>query len=126
MATKTNSLDAWLKTRDAMAENLSSTLEFLSTEPFSSDPNSAFKKAKVQRDRIVDEMQKLAVAGIKMVDDEVAAGDLVERINGLAKKAQVEADKLKNATKTIGKIISAVDTAASVVTRIGQLPFLPG
>lgn len=124
MATKTNSLDAWKQTRNTLAQNLASTLEFLSTEPFSADPNSAFKQAKKQRDRILDEIERLAVAGIKQIDDEIAAGDLVERLNDLAKEADEEADRLKDAVKTIDKITKAVDVAASVVTKITQLPFL--
>lgn len=124
MATKTNDLDAWKLTRNTLAQNLASTLEFLSTEPFSADPNSAFKQAKKQRDRILDEIERLAVAGIQQIDDQIAAGDLVKQLTDLAKDAEAEADRLKEATKTIAKITKAVDTATAVVTRITQLPFV--
>jgi seryl-tRNA synthetase len=124
MATKTNNLDAWKQTRNALAQNLASTLEFLSTEPFSADPNSDFRKARAQRDRISDEIERLAVDGIKMIDDQIAASDLVKRLNALAKEADEEADRLKEAIKTVDKITKAVDVAAGVVTKITQLPFL--
>jgi methionine synthase II (cobalamin-independent) len=124
MATNTNSLDAWKQTRATLAQNLASTLDFLSTEPFSADPSSAFAKARAQEDRILDEIERLAVAGIKQIDDQIAAGDLVERITDLAKQAEDEANRLKDAVKTIDKITKAVDTATGVVTQITQLPFL--
>lgn len=126
MATKTNDLDAWKLTRNTLAQNLASTMEFLATEPFSTVPNSAFQKARAEQDRILAEIKRLAVAGIGMIDDAIAAGDLVERINGLAKEADEEADRLKDAVKTIEGITKAVDVAAGVVTRFTQLPFLPG
>lgn len=124
MTTKTNDLEAWKQTRNTLAQNLASTLEFLSTEPFSADPDSPFKRAKKQRDRILDEIERLAVIGIKRIDDEIAAGDLVERLNDLATEADEEADRLKEAAKTIDKITRAVDVAAGVVTKFTQLPFL--
>lgn len=124
MTTKTNDLEAWKQTRNTLAQNLASTLEFLSTEPFSADPDSPFKRAKKQRDRILDEIERLAVIGIKRIDDEIAAGDLVERLNDLAREADEEADRLKEAAKTIDKITRAVDVAARVVTKFTQLPFL--
>ena len=122
MATKTNDLDAWKQARNTLAQNLASTLEFLATEPFSADPNSAFKRARKQRDRILAEIKRLAVAGVKLIDDEIAAGDLVERLKDLAKEAEKEADRLKEAVKTIDKITKAVDVAAGVVTKITSCP----
>ena len=124
MATKVNSLPVWIQIRDALADDLSSTLEFLANAPFSADPASDFQQAKQQRDRIIDEMQQLAVLGIKEIDAEIASGELVQQIEGLAAKADQEANALKNAAKTIGKISSVVDTATSAVVQIGKLPFL--
>ncbi|MFL6844501.1 MAG: hypothetical protein ACJ8ER_06435 [Allosphingosinicella sp.] len=124
MATKINSLDAWVATRNALAQDLSSTLEFLSTTPFSSDPASDFQQAKAQRDRIIDQLQQLAVAGIEQIDEAIAAGPLLQQIGDLAQQANKEADALKNATKTVTKIASVVDQAAGVVTKIAQLPFV--
>jgi len=121
MAIKTNSLDAWKQTRNTLAQNLASTLEFLSTEPFSADPNSDFRKARAQRDRILEEIERLAVAGIQEIDDQIAAGDLVSRLNDLAKEADEEADRLREAAKTVDKITKAVDMAAGVVTKITKL-----
>jgi hypothetical protein len=124
VATKINSLDAWVATRNALAQDLSSTLEFLSATPFSSDPASDFQQAKAQRDRIIDQLQKLAVAGIEQIDEAIAAGPLLQQIGDLADEANKEADSLKNATKTVTKIASVVDQAAGVVTKIAQLPFV--
>jgi hypothetical protein len=124
VATKIKSLDAWVATRNALAQDLSSTLEFLSTTPFSNDPASDFQQAKAQRDRIIDQLQQLAVAGIEQIDEAIAAGPLLQQIGNLASEANKEADALKNATKTVTKIASVVDQAAGVVTKIAQLPFV--
>jgi hypothetical protein len=124
MPTKINSLDEWVQTRNALAQDLSSALEFETHQSFSTDPNSDFQKSKQQRDRILGELKRLAVAGIQQIDDQIAAGTLVQQIKAMAKDAQDEADKLKDATKTIDKITKAVDVAAGVVTKITQLPFL--
>jgi hypothetical protein len=124
MATKVNSLEAWVQARNALAQGLASTLELLATEPFSADQESDFQKLKRQRDRIMDQLQRLAVAGIRQIDSEIAAGTLIQRIDDLAKEAEDEANKIKDAAKTVGKIAGAVDKAAAAVTQISQLPFL--
>ena len=124
MATKVNSLDAWIQARNTLAQDLTSTLELLSTEPFSADPKSDFQQLKRQRDRIMDQMQKLAVAGIKQIDAEIAGGTLVQQIGDLAKEAEDEANRIKESAKTVTRIAGAVDKAAAVVTQITQLPFL--
>ncbi|HEY0414009.1 MAG TPA: hypothetical protein VGD66_12805 [Allosphingosinicella sp.] len=124
MPIKINSLDEWVQTRNALAQNLSSALEFETQQDFSTDPASDFQKSKQQRDRILDELKRLAVAGVQMIDDQIAAGTLVQQIKDLTKDAVDEAEKLKNATKTIDKITKAVDVATGVVTKITRLPFL--
>jgi hypothetical protein len=124
MATKVNSLEAWVQVRNTLAQDLTSTLELLSTEPFSADPASDFQQAKRQRDRIMDQLQKLAVAGINQIDADIASGTLVQQIGELAKKAEDEANRIKGAVQTVGKIAGAVDKAAAVVTKITQLPFI--
>jgi hypothetical protein len=124
MATKVNSLDAWIQARNALAQDLASILELLATEPFSADPASDFQQAKGQRDRIMNQMQKLAVAGIRQIDAEIAAGQQVQQIQDLANDAEDEANKIKGAVKTVGKITKAVDLATNVVTKITQLPFV--
>jgi hypothetical protein len=124
MATKVNSLDAWIQARNTLAQDLTSTLELLATEPFSADPESDFQQGKRQRDRIMDQMQKLAVAGIRQIDAEIAGGTLVRQIEDMAKDAEDEANKIKGAVKTVGKITKAVDLATNVVTKITQLPFV--
>ena len=124
MATKVNSLDAWVQARKALAQDLASTLELLASEPFSADPESDFQQLKRQRDRIMDQMQNLAVAGIRQIDSEIAGGTLIHQIEDLAKQAEDEANRIKESAKTVGKIASAVDKATAVVTQITQLPFL--
>ncbi|MBV8686254.1 MAG: hypothetical protein JOZ90_09475 [Alphaproteobacteria bacterium] len=124
MATQVNSLDAWTQARNALAEDLTSTLELLATEPFSADPDSDFQKARQQRNRILDQLQTLAVTGIKEVDAAIAGGTLIQQIEGLAQDAEDEANRLKAAAKTVANIAGAVDKAAAVVTKIASLPFL--
>ena len=124
MTVKVNRLDAWEEARQALARNLASTLEFLAVEPASADPDSGFQRAQRETDRILAETRKLAVAGLREIDDEIAAGDLVGRIATLSKEARDEAERLKRAIKTIDGIVKAVDKAAGVVTKIAGLPFL--
>ena len=124
MTKRVNQLSAWTQSRNALVENLTSTFQFLETEPHSNDPNSAFRKAEDESTRILEELRKLAVAGLRQIDDQIAAGTLVKDIADAAKDAKREADLLKKATKTIAKITKAVDVAAGVVTKIAGLPFL--
>lgn len=124
MTKRANQLSAWTQARNAMVENLTSTFQFLETEPFSNDPNSAFRRAEDESTRILGELRKLAVAGLRQIDDQIAAGTLVQKITDAAKEAKREADALKKATKTIARITKAVDAAAGVVTKIAGLPFL--
>jgi len=124
MATKVKTLGAWIQTRNTLIENLSSTLELLETAPFSDDPNSNFVRGNAQVDRIQDQLRELALAGLKRVDDAIASGDLVKAISDLSKGAKKEADRIKQATKTIEAITRGVDLVAGVVTRIAGLPFL--
>ena len=124
MATKINVLGAWTQTRNTLVQNLTSTFDLLQDAAFSTDPASDFVRGNAEADRIQDQIRQLALLGLKQVDDAIAAGTIVQDINDLSKKAKVEADRLKNAVKTIGGIAKAVDMAAGVVTKIAGLPFL--
>lgn len=124
MPTKVNSLSAWTQTRNTLTQNLVSTLELLETEPASQDPASPYQIAEAKAQQILDEMRRLAVTGLKQIDDQIASGGLVADIAKLSKKAKAEADRLRNATKTIAGITKAVDAVTEVVTAISSLPFL--
>jgi CHASE3 domain sensor protein len=124
MATQVNSLDPWTQARNALAQDLTATLELLATEPFSADPQSDFQQARQQRNRILDQLQTLAVTGIKEIDATIAGGTLIQQIEGLAQQAEDEANRLKAAAKTVANIAGAVDKATAVVTKIASLPFL--
>ena len=124
MPTKVKSLAGWIQARNILIENLSSTFALLETAPFSEDANSDFVRGNAEADRIQEQLRKLAVAGLKRVDDAIASGDLVAEIAALSKEARKEADRLKNAAKTIAGIAKAVDMASGVVTKIAGLPFL--
>lgn len=124
MATQTNTLSAWTENRDTLTDNLQSILAFLQKEPFSADPASAYVKAQKRQDQTLDDLRRLAVVGIKQIDDAIAASDVVQQINTLSKQARQEADKLKNAAKTIDGISKAVDLAAGVVAKFNALPFV--
>lgn len=124
MPVKVNSLGAWNQTRNTLTQNLVSTLEFLEIEPFSHDPASPYQFAEAKAQQLLDEMRRLAVTGLRQLDDQIASGSLVSDLAKLSKKAKVEADRLKNATKTIAGITRAVDSVTEVVTAISGLPFL--
>ena len=124
MPTKVNSLGAWSQARNTLTQNLTSTLELLETEPASTDPASPYQIAEAKVQQILDDMRRLAVTGLKQIDDEIASGTLVADIADLSKKAKTEADRLRNAAKTIEGITKAVDAVTEVVTAISGLPFI--
>jgi hypothetical protein len=124
MAIKVNSMAAWSQARAALVETLSSAMELLQDADYSDDPQSPYQLAEAQSQRILTELRTLAVAGLKQIDDEIASGGVVAEIAAQAAEAKQEADLLANATKTVGKITSAVDLASNVVSKIGALPFV--
>jgi hypothetical protein len=124
MAIKVNVLGAWTQTRNTLVQNLTSTMELQQNAPFSQDPASDFVQAGAQADRIQDQIRIHALSGLKQIDNAVAAGKLVKDISDLSKQAKVEADRIKNAAKTVAGITKAVDLVAGVVTKIAGLPFL--
>lgn len=124
MPTKVNSLGVWAQARNTLTQNLTSTLELLETEPASTDPASPFQIAEAKAQQILDDVRRLAVTGLRQIDDEIASGTLVTDIADLSKKAKAEADRLSKAAKTIDGITKAVDSATEVVTAISGLPFL--
>jgi hypothetical protein len=124
MATKVNSLEAWNETRNTLVENLGVTYAFLVDEPTSDDPTSGYRRGKAEVRRILDELERLSIVGLKQIDDQIAASSLIADITGLAREAKQEADRIKNAAKTIAGIAKAVDMIAGVVTKIAGLPFL--
>ncbi len=124
MSIKVNTLGAWTQVRNTLVQNLQSTLAFLEDEPFSADPASAFQQAEDQADKLLVQLRALAVTGLKQIDEQVAQGTLLADITAAATEAKKEADKLKNAAKTIDGIVRVVDGITSIVTKIGGLPFL--
>ena len=115
---------AWSQARAALVENLSSAMELLQDAEYSDDPQSPYQQAEAQSQRILAELRTLAVTGLKQIDEQIASGGVVADIEAEATQAKHEADLLANATKTVGKITSAVDLASGVVTKIGALPFV--
>lgn len=124
MAIKVNVLGAWTQTRNTLVQNLTSTMALQLDAPFSQDPASDFVQANVQADRIHEQIRVHALSGLKQIDAAIAAGTLVKDISALSKQAKVEADRIKNAAKTVGGIVKAVDLVAEVVGKIAKLPFL--
>ena len=124
MAVDVNQLEPWRETRNTLAEDLQIVFEFLVTVPASEAPESDYQKAQRQVDRLLAEMRRHAVTGLNAIDEEVAEGDLVARIAALSREAREEAERLKEAVKTIERITAAVDKVAGVVGKIAQLPFL--
>ena len=123
MATNVDNLDAWSETRNALVGDLGATYTFLVDEPTSDDPNSGYRRGKAETRRILDAMERHSILGLRQIDDQIAASDLVAEITKLAHEANQEAERLKNAAKTIEGIVNAVDMATGVVTKIAGLPF---
>lgn len=124
MAIKTDTLGAWIQTRNTLVQNLVTTMEFRAPLPNSGDPGSDFAKANAQIDRLTNQILELALVGLKQVDDAIASGTLVQDIAALSKEAKKEADRIKRATRTIQDIVKAIDMVTGVVTKILGLPFL--
>jgi len=124
MATNISDLPGWDEANDALALAMESALEFIGTQPPSDDPASDFQQARAQVVRINQQSGRLAAAALERIDDVIAASGLIAEITGLSNEAKEEAQRLKNATKTVAGIARAVDKAAGVVTKIAGLPFL--
>ena len=124
MAVNINGLEAWTQTKETLSENLHSTLELLASAPFSDDPASPYARAQAEQSRLLDAMQRHAVAGIRQIDETIAASGIVAEIGALSKEAKAEADALKNAAKTIDGITQAVNLVAGVVAKFAALPFI--
>jgi hypothetical protein len=124
MATTTSSLAAWTQTNETLTQDLQSVLAFLATAPWSADPASPYVVAEAQQARLTAAIHQHAVAGVRQINDEIAAGPLIAEINALSAKAKQEAALLANAVKTVTGITKAVDLAAGVVSQFNKLPFL--
>lgn len=124
MAIDINSLGAWTETNDTLTEDLHSALELLAHAPWSADPASPYVCGEREQQRILAAMRLHAVAGLKQIDAEIAAGTLIAEINALSAQARHEADLIKNAAKTIQGITKAVDLVTGVVGKFNALPFL--
>jgi hypothetical protein len=124
MATNLNSFGFWAETRNALVAAVGATSQFLVDEPTSDDPNSGYRLAKAEMKRLLDALERLAILGLKQIDDEIAASNLVKDLDAFSKEAKEEADRLKNAAKTIQEIADVVGKITGVVTKIAGLPFL--
>jgi len=124
MAVNINGLAAWTETRETLSENLHSVLELLARAPFSEDPASPYARAQAEQSRLLEAMQRHAVAGIRQIDDAITASGLLGEVDALSKEAKAEADRLKNIAKTIDGITRAVNLVSGVVAKFAALPFI--
>src|ERR1051325_9646779 len=124
MATNVNSLAAWAETRDTLGENLHSVLELLAQAPVSTDPGSVYVRAENEQTRLLAEMRRHAAAGIRQIDDAIAARGVIDDIKRVSAEARREADRNKKGEKPTDGITNAVNVVAGVVAKCGSLPFL--
>ncbi|NJM50898.1 MAG: hypothetical protein HC843_08460 [Sphingomonadales bacterium] len=124
MAVEVKTLGGWLQTRNVLVENLGMNMEFQGNADFSDDPQSDFQKTQAIIDKIFADLQSHAVNGLKLVDENVKDSDLVAQIMEASAEAKKEADRIKNAVKTIEALAGAFDKVSKVVTKIAGLPFL--
>lgn len=124
MSMKVDSLGAWRRTRNTLVSTLAETVAFQNGLPRSTDPASDYSKADAEMARIENAMREHALNGLKLIDDTIASGTLVQQITAESTRAKQEADRLKRITKTLQEISKVIDTVTGVVTKIAGLPFL--
>jgi hypothetical protein len=124
MTVNLNSLPAWTLANQALAQNMQSALTLLQDAPYSSDPASPYQQAQAAAQALAAQAKRLAVLGLKQIDEDIAGGPLVEEINSAAAEAKSEADLIAAAAKTVAGIARAVDSVTGLVTKISGLPFL--
>ena len=124
MTVQLNSLRAWSLLNQALVENLQSALTLLQDAPYSPDPNSPYQQAQGAAQALAAQAKRLAVLGLKQIDDDIAGGTLIEEIGAAASEAKSEADLIARTAKTVAGIAKAVDSVTGLVTKIGSLPFL--
>lgn len=124
MSIDVNSLDGFRDTKAALADALHAALAVLAQAPYSDDPASPYAQAQAQQTRILAEMQQLAAAGIRQIDQAIETSGIVGEIDALGARAAAEAARIANTAATVGAIANVVDLAAGAVSKFAALPFL--
>ena len=124
MAIEVKTLGSWTQTRNVLVENLGMNMEFQDAADYSDDPASDFQTAQANIEKIFADLRGHAVVGLKLVDEAIKDSDLITEIAALSAEAKKEADRIKNAVKTVERLAGALDKVTGVVTKIAGLPFL--
>ena len=124
MPIKVRALGSWIQTRNVLFENLTMNMDFQDAADYSDDPASDFRQAQANIKRILAKVQSHGVTGLKRVDEAIKGSDLMVEIAALSAEAKKEADRIKNAVKTVERLTGALDMVTGVVTKIAGLPFL--
>jgi uncharacterized protein with FMN-binding domain len=124
MAVNLNCVSAWTLANQALVQNLQSALTLLQDAPYSADPDSPYQQAKAAAQALAAQAKRLAVLGLKQIDEAIAEGTQIQQLDAAAAKAKSEADVIAGATKTVAGIAKAVNSVTGLVTQISALPFL--
>ncbi|HEY0085489.1 MAG TPA: hypothetical protein VGB65_06225 [Allosphingosinicella sp.] len=124
MAVNLNCVSAWTLANQALVENMQSALTLLQDAPYSADPASPYQQAQAAAQALAAQAKRLAVLGLRQIDEAIAEGTLIQQLDAAAAEAKREADVIAAATKTVTGITKAVDSVTGLVTKIGALPFL--
>lgn len=121
MNTKMTRFGPWTTTRIALFDSLGACTTALQTAPFSEAAGSNYVRLRKLQDELVDSIQAHSVIRLKEIDEEIQASGLIQRIKDASAEAKKEADRIKNATKTVNEIAAAVDKVVGVVKLLGQI-----
>ena len=124
MTQKLRTLGFWQQTRNSLYDALGVCSERLETVPWSEDPASDHVRLNAAEDLIGNSIKAHAILGLKLIDDAIAQSGLIDRIKAASADAKKEADRIKNATKTVNEIVAVVEKVAGVVSLFGQIATL--
>ena len=107
-----NAWGTWQQTRNSLVLSLSLNIE----ERNRSTPGSTQEK-KLNRniDATLKDMQEHSISGLRMVDLAIADSSLIQKIKSESKAAKKEADRIKNATRTVAELTALTQKLTRLV-----------
>lgn len=121
MTKHANTLGSWQQTRNVLVQTLAMNTDAKVTTAFSKDKDSDFQKLQQNIDTTLEKLSEHALNGLRIVDDAIATGSVLNNLKRASQAAKDEADKIKKATKSIAKLTGLVNLVSSVVTKVAGI-----
>ena len=121
MATEIKTLGSWMRTRNVLVSTLIVHRQALSHTPFSELPSSDFVKFSQGIEQTLKNIEAHSIYALEIINDEIGASGLIDRISTDALSAKKEADRIKNATKRVQELAALVDKGTEIVGLFGGL-----